>query len=127
MGDHPNVELVRRLIEGFNDRDEAVLRSALAEDVKWHMIGGDTVVGVQAMEEQMGVTPEDFSITADVHDVVGNDDHVVALVNARVEAGDQSFEYRTAEIVHVEDGKITERWAFSDDTAAITEFFSQLG
>ena len=127
MGDHPNVELVRRLIEGFNGRDEAVLRSALAEDVKWHMIGGDTVVGVQAMEEQMGVTPEDFSITADVHDVVGNDDHVVALVNARVEAGDQSFEYRTAEIVHVEDGKITERWAFSDDTAAITEFFSQLG
>lgn len=127
MGDHPNVELVRGLIEGFNDRDEEVLRSALAEDVQWHMIGGDTVVGVQAMEEQMGVTPEDFSITADVHDVVGNEDHVVALVNAKVEAGDQSFEYRTAEILHVKDGKVTERWAFSDDTAAITEFFSQLG
>lgn len=127
MGDHPNVELVRGLIEAFNERDTEVLRTSLAEDVKWHMIGGDTVEGVQAMEEQMGVVPEGFSITADVHDVVGNDDHVVALVNARVEAGDQSFEYRTAEIVHVNDGKVTERWAFSDDTAAITEFFSQLG
>jgi hypothetical protein len=27
--------------------------------------------------------------------------------------------------MHVADGKITERWAFSDDTQAITDFFSQ--
>jgi ketosteroid isomerase-like protein len=31
--------------------------------------------------------------------------------------------YRTAEIYHVADGKVTARWAFSDDTAAINEFF----
>jgi hypothetical protein len=38
--------------------------------------------------------------------------------------GDDTFTYRTAEIMHVEDGKATERWAFSDDTAAIVAFFS---
>jgi len=27
-------------------------------------------------------------------------------------------------VYHVKDGKITERWALSDDTAAITEFFA---
>jgi ketosteroid isomerase-like protein len=32
--------------------------------------------------------------------------------------------YRTAEIMHFRDGKITARWAFSDDTAAINEFFA---
>jgi ketosteroid isomerase-like protein len=38
--------------------------------------------------------------------------------------GDQSLTYRTAEILHMKDGKITERWAFSDDTEAINRFFS---
>jgi ketosteroid isomerase-like protein len=28
-----------------------------------------------------------------------------------------------AEIYHIRDGKISARWAFSDDTAAINDFF----
>ncbi len=60
--------------------------------------------------------------------MVSNDDHMVAMVVANVKAGDRSLTYRTAEIYHVDDdGKITERWAFSDDTKAITDFFGQLG
>ena len=51
----------------------------------------------------------------------------LALVAATVTVGDKEFSYRTAEIAHVEDGKLTERWAFSDDTQAIVDFFSQLG
>ncbi len=51
-------------------------------------------------------------------------DHVVALVKAHATRGDQSLDYNTAEIFHLKDGKISERWAFSDDTARITEFFS---
>jgi ketosteroid isomerase-like protein len=38
--------------------------------------------------------------------------------------GGRSFTYRTAEIYHIRDGKIAARWAFSDDTAAINEFFA---
>jgi ketosteroid isomerase-like protein len=41
--------------------------------------------------------------------------------------GDQSFTYRTAEIAHMKDGKVTERWAFSDDTQRIIEFFGAMG
>ena len=37
--------------------------------------------------------------------------------------GGKTLEYRTAEIYHMKDGKITARWAFSDDTAQIVEFF----
>jgi ketosteroid isomerase-like protein len=62
----------------------------------------------------------------DLHDVVANDDHTIALMEVSIGTGGQSFSYRTAEIYHIdEDGKITERWAFSDDTQAINEFFSQ--
>ena len=128
MGDHPNVEAMRDLLDAFNAGDEEQIRAHMAEDVKWHMIGGDTVVGVDALAEAMGTGGDaDFSIEAEVHDVVGNDTHVIALVNAKATAGGQTFEYRTAEIAHMKDGRITERWAFSDDTGAINDFFAQLG
>jgi ketosteroid isomerase-like protein len=49
----------------------------------------------------------------------------VGLVTATVKVGDQEFTYRTAEIMHIANGQITERWAFSDDTEAINNFFGQ--
>jgi ketosteroid isomerase-like protein len=55
--------------------------------------------------------------------VVANDDHCVAFATTTAAMGDQSLTYRTAEIYHMKDGKITERWAFSDDTERINKFF----
>ena len=123
MAEHPNVTVVRELMEAFNAGDDDRIRARMADDVKWHMIGGETLVGLEALAGAMSAMDDDFSIETDVHDIVGNDEHVVALVQATVRAGEQEFSYRTAEIAHVEDGKVTERWAFSDDTEAINEFF----
>jgi hypothetical protein len=53
-----------------------------------------------------------------------DDEHTIALVDATATRAGKTFKYRTAEIYHVRDGKIAERWAFSDDTAAITAFFA---
>ena len=125
MEEHPNVAAARALFEGFNTSDVETVRASMAEDVVWHMIGGETVVGLEALAEMMTAPEGDFRIETELHDIVGNDEHVVALVSATAIAGDQTFSYRTAEIVHVKDGKVTERWAFSDDTAAINEFFGQ--
>ena len=97
----------------------------IADDVVWHQIGADTLHGKQAMAESMPGGTVDWTITADVHDVVANDEHAIALVNATGTRGDgRTIEYRTAEIVHMRDGKITERWAFSDDIQKITDFFA---
>jgi uncharacterized protein len=59
-----------------------------------------------------------------VHDVVANDEHAIQLMNVTARRGGKTLEYRTAEIYHMTDGRITERWAFSDDTARIVEFFA---
>ena len=66
----------------------------------------------------------DYEITGELHDVVGNDDHTIALVTAHATRGGKTLDYRVAEIYHMKDGKITERWAFSDDTGAINDFFA---
>jgi len=127
MGDHPHAATYRATLKAFNDGDADAFAEHLADDVVWHSIGGETMHGKAAVAESMsGLAEVDFNV--ELHDVVANDDHLVALVTANVTAGGKSITYRTAEIMHANaDGKVTERWAFSDDTAAITEFFAALG
>ena len=123
MTDHPNVAAARGAYEAFSAGDTTALANRLADDVIWHTIGGDTMNGASAVAESMSGLAE-YDVSLSVHDVVGNDDHVVALVAVTVQTEDGPFSYRTAEIYHMADGKVTERWSFSDDTQAVVDFFS---
>ena len=127
MGEHPNAAKFRSAFESFNAGDAEAFASLLAEDVVWHEIGGETLHGRDAVASSMSGLEDVEFFNGSLHDVVGNDEHVVGLVEAHVKAGDDEIKYRTAEIMHVEDGKVTERWSFSDDTQAIIDFFSDLG
>ena len=123
--EHPNATLVRQGLEAFNRGDMQAYADLIADDVVWHQIGAETVRGKQAMAEATPGGNVDWQITADLHDVVANDDHAIALVEATATRPDgRTLTYRTAEIVHIRDGKLTERWAFSDDTQRIIDFFS---
>jgi ketosteroid isomerase-like protein len=125
MAEHPYAEIVRKGIDALNRQDYDSFGAMIADDVVWHSIGvAEPVRGKAAMAGGLGGGSSDFTITAELHDVTASDDHVVALVKAHATRGDQVLDYATAEIFHVKDGKITERWAFSDDTAAIVAFFS---
>jgi len=121
--EHPNAILIRRGLEAFNRGEIQAFAELVADDVVWHQIGADTIRGKQAMAESMPGGEVDWQIAADVHDVVANDEHVIALVDATGTRGGETLQYRTAEIIHMRDGKIVERWAFSDDTEAIKRFF----
>ncbi len=124
MAEHPNAALIRKSIEAMNANDIAYLDSVMADDIVWHMIGvPEPLQGKEEMRSVMG-GDRGFEITADLHDVTASDEHVVALVNAHAVREGKTLDYNTAEIFHVKDGKVTERWAFSDDTARITEFFA---
>jgi uncharacterized protein len=125
MQEHPNASLAREAMDGMSTGDLGGMLERLADDVVWHEIGGDEPVrGKEALMARFAGLSEGGTITAEVHDVVANDEHTIALVTATATMGDQSLTYRTAEIMHIRDGKITERWAFSDDTERINRFFS---
>ena len=127
MADHPNAEIVRRLTDAMASGDmEQAARIAdplIADDVVWHEIGrAEPRRGKDELRASMGDI--DYTITANLHDIVGNDQHVVLLAEATATRRGKTLTYRVAEIYHVKNGQVTERWAFSDDTAAITEFFA---
>lgn len=129
MAEHPNVALYREVHENIQNGNFQSAIDALDDDVVWHQIGAETLYGKEAVAASMSGM-EEFgadAFTIEVHDVVGNDEHVIGLVAATVSMGDESFSYRTAEIAHMKDGKVTERWAFSDDTQRIAEFFAGMG
>lgn len=116
--------VVRDALDAFNRGDMQAGAALVADDIEWHEIGrADPIVGKETLAERFRTVVPKWEITADLHDIVANDDHVVALVTATAHMGGRSFTYRTAEIYHVHDGKISARWAFSDDTARINEFF----
>ena len=124
MSEHPNAALLRWALEAFNDGQMDAMADFIADDVEWHYIGGtEPIRGKAAMLESRGSDSVDYTITTEIHDVVANDDHAVALVDATATRDGKTFKYHTAEIVHIKDGKLSERWAFSDDTAAIVAFF----
>jgi ketosteroid isomerase-like protein len=126
MDEHPNVALVRRALGAMMEGDGAAVAETIADGIVWHEIGNpEPIRGKEALAARFSTASEDMGeITGSLHDVVGNDDHVVALVEAQATRGGGALSYRTAEIFHVRDGLITERWAFSDDTAEIAAFFA---
>ena len=132
MAEHPNVALVRRAMQAMTEQDMskaaqemAVVDAFMADDIVWHEIGrAEPRRGKAELRAAMMDGARDGTIAYEVHDVIANDDHAIALGTATATRGDQELVYRTAEIFHIRDGRAVERWAFSDDTAAIVAFFA---
>jgi len=122
MAEHPNVQIARRMNDALVAGDIASLDALIADDIIWHEIGQSEPRRGKA--ELRALSEVDYQITTKVHDILASDDHTVVLVDATGTRGGKTLNYRTAEIYHIRDGRIAERWAFSDDTAAITEFFA---
>ena len=132
MAEHANVALVRRAMQAMNEQDMskaeqemAIVDAFMSDDIVWHEIGrAEPRRGKEELRAAMMEGGRDSSITYEVHDVIANDDHAIALGTATATRGDRNLVYRTAEIFHIRDGRAVERWAFSDDTAAIVAFFA---
>jgi ketosteroid isomerase-like protein len=125
VSDHPNAARYRQFVSAMSTGDMTSLADSLSDDIEWWEIGAsEPVRGKQALMQRMQALGQ-YQITADLHDVVANDDHLIALLNVTATRGDQSLNYRTAEVHHVDaGGKLTQRWAYSDDTQAIIDFFA---
>ena len=125
MGRAENETVARELNDAFNALDLQRLDALIADDIVWHQIGQPDVRGKAAMRAmpQPGAGG-DFEISARAHDVLASDEHAVVLTDVTATRAGRSLNYRTAEIYHIRNGQVIERWAFSDDTAAIVAFFS---
>jgi ketosteroid isomerase-like protein len=125
MSEHPSAVRYRQLVAAMNAGEMSSLGDAVAEDVVWWEIGASEPARGRAALVERTQFISDFDVSIDLHDVTTSDDHLIALLGVTATRGGKTFEYRVAEIQHLNDaGEITERWSFSDDTQAIIDFFS---
>lgn len=124
MGATENLATARAVTDAFDRGDMAKLDELTANDIVWHEIGrAEPRRGKDALRA-VGLGATDYTIEGKTHDILASDDHAIVLVEATATRAGRTLTYRTAEIYHIRDGKLTERWAFSDDTAAIIAFFA---
>jgi hypothetical protein len=125
LADHPNAAAARAAIEAFSKGDVETMTAAIADDATWHIPGSNRFSGdfkgraaVLGRFQQMGESGVRTSVD-DIHDVVGNDDHVVSLVKLSVTSGEASASANAVWIMHVKDGMLHDFWGINDNQAEI--------
>jgi ketosteroid isomerase-like protein len=102
----------------FKERDRQALLSLIAEDAQWHIFGDSAFAGtVRGREDTWETffapqwhTPRQLQ----VHDVLDNGEHIVALGEVAFAEADGELRFKTVEIHDHADGRLTERWFFVD-------------
>ena len=118
VAEHPNVTLFRKGYDAFNSGDMDTVRSTFAQDIVWHSAGRSRFSrDTHGLDATLGFFMELIQATngtfhIDVHDIIANDTHAVALVTSHWEVEGKANEDRGAHVVHIADGKITESWYF---------------
>jgi ketosteroid isomerase-like protein len=127
---HPNEALTRKGYEAFGAGDLDTLRELFDPNVVWHLAGRGPLAGdYRGVDEVFGVFAKTVELTGgtfnlEVHDVLANDEHAVALVVARGQRDGKSLEDRQAHVLHVKDGKVTEFWGHAWDQYAVDDFLA---
>lgn len=129
MGANENADLVRRGYEAFQKGDLAAFDHILAEGCVWHVPGRGQLAGDkksrQATVEYYGKLGElsGGSIQVEVHDLLANDEHVVALQNTSAQVSGKSYETTEVIVFHVHDGLVTEAWEHPFNLYGLDEAF----
>ena len=91
---HPNEELVRSAFDAFAKGDVDSLRESMDQDAVWYVPGRNQLSGDHRVDAILGFFAKTMELSGgtfrmEVHDVVVNDDHAVALLalapSARIE------------------------------------------
>jgi uncharacterized protein len=129
---HPNEELLQEAFAAFQRGDLAALESKyFAQDIRFHVPGRSQVSGdYQGTGEVLAFFGRLFELSGgtlrlEVHDVIANDQHGVALYTVHAEREGRQLTDNEVLIAHPSaDGKAAEVWTQSGDQYAYDEFWS---
>lgn len=124
---HPNAQIVLKGFQAFGEGDMATMKEIMADDVKWHTAGRNkfsgTRQGLDSVLEFFGEVSSEAQIEQDLHAILADDEHVVALVTSNATRGDDSLSAQNVFVFHVSGGKVTEAWNTAYDAYAADAFW----
>jgi uncharacterized protein len=111
-------DLHRAYQRAFEERDRDALLGLIAEDAQWHVFGDSALAGTARGRDEIWerfFAPQwDTPRGLEIHTVLDDDAHVVALGELSFSGADGEVRFKTVEVYHHEDGLLTERWFFVD-------------
>ena len=130
MTDQPHIGVFQRAMAAFTAGDMEALAEVFHPDVVWHLGGrGPLSGGYQGREATFEMFARDFELSGgtyrpQLHDVLANDAHTVALLHATASREGKKLDMDYAIVFHISDGKIIEGWELWADQATYDEFWS---
>lgn len=126
-----NIAALRRGYEAFQAGNLDLLRDELFDkDILWHSPGRSALSGeYRGVDAVIGLFVKQFELTngtlkVDVHDILGSDEHAVALATLSAERGGKSITEQYAHVCHFRDGRLTEAWILDFDLHQVDAFFA---
>jgi ketosteroid isomerase-like protein len=125
-----NITALRRGYEAFGNGNLDLLRDELFDpDIVWHAPGRHPLAGdfhgtdavIALFVRQFEETGGTFKV--EIHDILGSDDHAVALGTVTAERNGKSLNEPYAHVCHFRDGKLKESWLLDVDPYKFDEFF----
>jgi uncharacterized protein len=132
MPEHPNVDVFKQVYAAFTTGGMNRLAELIALDVVWHVPGTNLISGnYKSRDAIFGCFSRMFEMTngsykPQIHDILANDEHTVALLHATARRGDRTLDQDYAFIMHIRDGQVAELWEAWTEGPAWNDFWSQL-
>ena len=130
MAEHPDITLIKRGYEAFNNADVATLSEIIAADAQQHMVGDNLVSGdYKGVESILGFYGRLAELTNGTYGVdiesmfTDGEGKVVVIHNQRGERNGTQLATRQALIFTVVGGKIVELHDTTEDLAAEDAFW----
>jgi len=126
---HPNEALARREMELLRAGDLEALEDIYAPDLVIHYPGRNPLSGSHLVQEFLSrfeALLGDGTLTRELHDALGSDDHAVQLLRVSVSAQGRSHSWNAVAVLHVRDRRFSECWIHVDDQYALDEFLNGL-
>jgi ketosteroid isomerase-like protein len=131
MGDHPNVERMRKGYDAFGRGDLDFLRNEMfADDIVFHVTGNNPMAGdYKGIDEVFGffgqlMERSGGTFALQIHDILANDEHGIGLVHVTGEREGKRLDHNSAHVFHLRNGKITENWTMVEDSRPFDDFWS---
>lgn len=114
MSTHQNAATYRDAMEALAADDIARFLAFIDESVRWWELGSlrpiESKVELAQFVADRGVQP-----TGEIHDVLANDEHLVALVHSVASVAQGNVDFSYAEVLHFHEGRIAKRQVFPAD------------
>ncbi|HYN36008.1 MAG TPA: nuclear transport factor 2 family protein [Actinomycetota bacterium] len=131
MAEHQNVERARKGYEAFKTGDLDTMKELFSDDIVWHVGGNNSLTGDYKGQEDVFnlfgriMQETDSTLNNEVHDILGNDEHVIALVHVTAKRGSKTLDTNSVQVFHVNsNGNVTESWTFVEEADTWNDFWS---